>query len=145
MAYRRKVTRKAPVRRRRRMGANISAATVKAATQIAFKGAIGGAAAAVLTNTVGKALPANLAPWTGIVGSLATTLWMKQPEVAAGMAAYSGVKVAQSLPGIGTLMAGDGYNVDSSMYLQGYDAPGMAGENIYASNYTLAGYDVPGL
>jgi hypothetical protein len=29
--------------------------------------------------------------------------------------------------------------------LQGYDTPGMAGENIYASNYTLAGYEVPGL
>jgi hypothetical protein len=27
------------------------------------------------------------------------------------------------------------------MYLQGE----MAGENIYASNYTLAGYDVPGM
>lgn len=69
---------------------------------------------------------------------------MKQPEVAAGMAAYSGVKVAQSLPGIGTLMAGDGYNVDNSMYLQGYDTPGLS-ENVYASNYTLAGYDVPGM
>jgi hypothetical protein len=31
------------------------------------------------------------------------------------------------------------------MYLQGYDTPGMAGSNIYSSDYTLAGYEVPGL
>jgi hypothetical protein len=37
------------------------------------------------------------------------------------------------------------YSVSPSMYLQGYDTPGMAGEGIYASNYTLAGYDVPGM
>lgn len=146
MAYRRKTsTRKAPVaRRRRRMGARVTAASTKAAVQIAVKGAVGGAAAAVLTNTVGKALPANLAPWTGLLGSVATSLFLKQPEVAAGMAAYSGVKVAASLPGVGSLMAG--YGADSSMYLQGYDTPGMAGNSgIYASDYTLAGYEVPGL
>lgn len=146
MAYRRKTsTRKAPVaRRRRRMGASVTAASTKAAVQIAVKGAVGGAAAAVLTNTVGKALPANLAPWTGIIGSVATSLFLKQPEVAAGMAAYSGVKVAASLPGVGSLMAG--YGADSNMYLQGYDTPGMAGNSgIYASDYSLAGYEVPGL
>lgn len=145
MAYPRRKTasRKAPVRRRRRMGARVTAASSKAAVMIAVKGAVGGAAAAVLTNTVGKALPANLAPWTGIIGSVATSLFLKQPEVAAGMAAYSGVKVAASLPGVGSLMAG--YGADNTMYLQGYDTPGMAGSNIYASDYSLAGYEVPGL
>lgn len=145
MAYRRKTaSRKAPVaRRRRRMGARVTAASTKAAVMIAAKGAIGGAAAAVLTNTVGKALPANLAPWTGVIGSVATSLFLKQPEVAAGMAAYSGAKVAASLPGIGSLMAG--YGADNNMYLQGYETPGLAGSNIYASDYTLAGYEVPGL
>jgi len=144
MAYRRKVTRKAPVRRRRRtMGAKVTTASVKAATNVALKGAIGGAAAALLTNTAGRYLPGQLGPWTGLIGSLATSIWFKQPEVAAGMAAYSGVKVAQSLPGVGALMAG--YDTDNSMYLQGYDTPGMAGENIYASNYSLAGYEIPGL
>ena len=145
MAYRRKTTprKTAPVRRRRRMGARVTAASTKAAVTIAVKGAVGGAAAAVLTNTVGKMLPANLAPWTGLLGSVATSLFLKQPEVAAGMAAYSGVKVASSLPGVGSLMAG--YGAESNMYLQGYDTPGMAGSGIYASNYTLAGYDMPGL
>jgi hypothetical protein len=145
MAYRRKTTprKTAPVRRRRRMGARVTAASTKAAVTIAVKGAVGGAAAAVLTNTVGKMLPANLAPWTGLLGSVATSLFLKQPEVAAGMAAYSGVKVASSLPGVGSLMAG--YGAESNMYLQGYETPGMAGSGIYASNYTLAGYDMPGL
>jgi len=145
MAYRRKTTprKTAPVRRRRRMGARVTAASTKAAVTIAVKGAVGGAAAAVLTNTVGKMLPANLAPWTGLLGSVATSLFLKQPEVAAGMAAYSGVKVASSLPGVGSLMAG--YGAESNMYLQGYETPGMAGTGIYASNYTLAGYEVPGL
>ena len=145
MAYRRKTTprKTAPVRRRRRMGASVTAASTKAAVTIAVKGAVGGAAAAVLTNTVGKMLPANLAPWTGLLGSVATSLFLKQPEVAAGMAAYSGVKVASSLPGVGSLMAG--YGAESNMYLQGYETPGMAGSGIYASNYTLAGYEVPGL
>ena len=145
MAYRRKTTprKTAPVRRRRRMGASVTAASTKAAVTIAVKGAVGGAAAAVLTNTVGKMLPDNLAPWTGLLGSIATSLFLKQPEVAAGMAAYSGVKVASSLPGVGSLMAG--YNAESNMYLQGYETPGMAGSGIYASNYSLAGYEVPGL
>ena len=145
MAYRRKTTprKTAPVRRRRRMGARVTAASTKAAVNIAVKGAVGGAAAAVLTNTVGKMLPANLAPWTGLLGSVATSLFLKQPEVAAGMAAYSGVKVASSLPGVGSLMAG--YGAENNMYLQGYETPGMAGSGIYASNYTLSGYEVPGL
>ena len=145
MAYRRKTTprKTAPVRRRRRMGARVTAASTKAAVTIAVKGAVGGAAAAVLTNTVGKMLPANLAPWTGLLGSVATSLFLKQPEVAAGMAAYSGVKVASSLPGVGSLMGG--YGAESNMYLQGYETPGMAGSDIYASNYSLAGYEVPGL
>jgi hypothetical protein len=53
------------------------------------------------------------------------------------------VKVASSLPGVGSLMAG--YGAESNMYLQGYETPGMAGSGIYASNYSLAGYEVPGL
>jgi len=47
---------------------------------------------------------------------------------------------------IGALLAEDNsFNVSPSMYLQGYNTPGMAGEGIYASDYTLAGYDIPGL
>jgi len=76
-------------------------------------------------------------------------LFLKQPNIAAGMAGYAGAKIGQSLLGadsaIGTLLAENSYGVNSNMYLQGYDIPGMAGEGIYASNYTLAGYDVPGM
>jgi hypothetical protein len=150
MAYRRKTTtrRKPAVRRRRSMG-RVTTAGVTAASMAAAKAAIGGAVAAILTNTVGKQLGEGFAPYTGLIGSVATSLFLKQPEIAAGMAGYSGAKVGQALLGadsaIGTLLAENAYGVSPSMYLQGYDTPGMAGENIYASNYTLAGYDVPGM
>jgi len=150
MAYRRKTTtrRKPAVRRRRSMG-RVTTAGVTAASMAAAKAALGGAVAAILTNTVGKQLGEGFAPYTGLIGSVATSLFLKQPEIAAGMAGYSGAKVGQALLGadsaIGTLLAENAYGVSPSMYLQGYDTPGMAGENIYASNYTLAGYDVPGM
>lgn len=153
MAYRRKTAparRKAPVRRRRRsMGAKFTAAGVTAAATSAAQAALGGAAAALLTNTVGKQLGAGFAPYTGLIGSIATSMFLKQPVIAAGMAGYAGAKIGQSLLGadsaIGSLLAENAYSVSPSMYLQGYDTPGMAGEGIYASNYTLAGYDVPGM
>ena len=152
MAYRRKtapVRRKAPVRRRRTMGQKFTAAGVTAAATSAAQAALGGAAAALLTNTVGKQLGAGFAPYTGLLGSIATSMFLKQPVIAAGMAGYAGAKIGQSLLGadsaIGSLLAENVYSVSPSMYLQGYDTPGMAGEGIYASNYTLAGYDVPGM
>ena len=152
MAYRRKTAparRKAPVRRRRTMGQKFTAAGVTAAATSAAQAALGGAAAALLTNTVGKQLGAGFAPYTGLLGSIATSVFLKQPVIAAGMAGYAGAKIGQALLGadsaIGSLLAENAYAVSPSMYLQGYDTPGMAGEGIYASNYTLAGYDVPGM
>jgi len=152
MAYRRKTSsarRKPAVRRRRRSMGRVTTAGVTAAAMSAAKAALGGAAAAILTNTVGKQLGEGFAPYTGLLGSVATSLFLKQPEIAAGMAGYSGAKIGQSLLGadsaIGTLLAENSYGVPSSMYLQGYDTPGMAGADIYASAYTLNGYEVPGL
>ena len=150
MAYRRKTTttrRKAtPVRRRRRtMGQRVTTAGVTAAAMSAGKAALGGLAAAVLTNMVAKANE-TYAPYAGLVGSLATSLFLKQPEIAAGMAGYSGYKIAGALlPDLtkegGLLAENNSFMVSPSMYLQG----DMAGEGIYASNYTLSGYDIPGL
>jgi len=137
----------APVRRRRRtMGQRVTSASVTAAAMSAGKAALGGAAAALLTNTVGKQLGAGFAPYAGLIGSLATSLFLKQPDIAAGMAGYSGAKIGQALLGsdtaIGSLLAeNNSFMVSPSMYLQG----DMAGEGIYASNYTLSGYDIPGL
>ena len=137
----------APARRRRRtMGQRVTTASVTAAAMSAGKAALGGAAAALLTNTVGKQLGAGFAPYAGLIGSLATSLFLKQPDIAAGMAGYSGAKIGQALLGsdtaIGALLAEDNsFMVSPSMYLQG----DMAGEGIYASNYTLNGYEVPGL
>lgn len=157
MAYRRKSAPRrrsaAPVAkrrstRRRSMG-RVTTAGITAATMSAAQAALGGAAAAILTNTVGKQLGAGFAPYAGLVGSIATSLFLKQPNIAAGMAGYAGAKIGQSLLGadsaIGTLLAENSYNVPSSMYLQGYDVPSMAGADIYASNYTLNGYEVPGI
>ena len=143
MAARRRTTRKAPVRRRRRsMGQKITTSKVKASTMTAVKAGLGGVAASVLTNTLGSTMGAGVAPYTGLIGSVATSLFFKQPEIAAGMAGYAGPKVLSSLPGVGGLLAGhmNEYNTPSSMYLQGDPQ-----SDIYASNYTLAGYDVPGL
>ena len=152
MAYRRKTSsarRKPVVRRRRRSMGRVTTAGVTAAAMSAAKAALGGAAAAILTNTVGQHLGDGFAPYTGLLGSVATSLFLKQPEIAAGMAGYSGAKVGQALLGadsaIGTLLAENSYGVSPSMYLNGYDTPGMAGADIYASSYTLNGYEVPGL
>ena len=146
MAYRKRVTRKAPVRRRRRtMGAAMSAASIKSAVNTTLMGAAGGAAAAVLTNVIGDNL-GGFKNYTGLVGALATSVFFKQPVIAAGMAGYAGSKVAAELTGSSLLAEGGYLPSGSSMYaLQGYETPGMAGENIYASSYTLAGYEVPGL
>lgn len=158
MAYRRKSAPRrrkvaSPVARRRstrrRSMGRVTTAGITAATMSAAQAALGGAAAAILTNTVGKQLGAGFAPYAGLVGSIATSLFLKQPNIAAGMAGYAGAKIGQSLLGadsaIGTLLAENSYGVSPSMYLQGYDTPGMAGADIYASNYTLNGYEVPGL
>jgi len=158
MAYRRKSAPRrrkvaAPVARRRstrrRSMGRVTTAGITAATMSAAQAALGGAAAAILTNTVGKQLGAGFAPYAGLVGSIATSLFLKQPNIAAGMAGYAGAKIGQSLLGkdsaIGVLLKDNAYDVPSSMYLQGYDVPSMAGADIYASNYTLNGYEVPGL
>lgn len=137
MAYRRKTTRKAsPVRRRRRMGA-VTRSTVTAAGKSAVFAAIGGAIAQTATKLVEKQFP-MAAPYTGLAGAVVTSLYLKQPEIAAGMAGVGGANVAAALLGGGMGLAGD-YSVAPSMYLQG------SGENIYASSYSLAGYEVPGL
>jgi hypothetical protein len=130
------------------MGQAMSPASIKAAVNTTLMGAAGGAAAALLTNVIGDNL-GGFKNYTGLVGALATSVFFKQPVIAAGMAGYSGAKVAADLTGV-SLFAENGSSgmylpSSSSMYLQGYETPGMAGENIYASNYTLAGYEVPGL
>jgi len=140
MAARRRTTRKAPVRRRRRsMGQKITASKVNASAMTAVKAGLGGVIASALTNTLGSSMGSGVAPYTGLIGSVATSLFFKQPEIAAGMAGYAGPKVLSSLPGVGGFLA-QGYDTPSSMYLQG-----DAESDIYASNYTMAGYDVPGL
>lgn len=145
---RRRTTAAAPVKRRvvrrRGMAAGMSKASIKAAVNTTLYGAIGGAAASVLTNVIGDNLGA-FKPYTGLVGAVATSMFLKQPVIAAGMAGYAGAKVASDLTGSSFLAEGNYLPSSSSMYLQGYDTPGMAGENIYASDYTLAGYDVPGM
>jgi len=144
MAVRRRTTRKAPARRRRRrsMGQKVTAAKMNAATMTAVKAGLGGVIASTLTNTLGNTVGSGFAPYTGLVGSVATSLFFKQPEIAAGMAGYAGPKVLSSLPGVGSFLAAGGpySGVMDNMYLQG-----DAQSDIYASNYTLAGYDVPGL
>jgi len=136
-----------PARRRRRsMGQRVTTAGLTAAAMSAGKAALGGAAAAVLTNVIGDNL-GTFKPYTGLVGALATSLFLKQPEIAAGMAGYAGYKIAGALlPDLakeGKFLFGENnsFNVSPSMYLQG----DMTGEGIYASNYTLAGYEVPGM
>ena len=139
--------RKAAPARRRTMGARMTTAGVTAAAMSAGKAALGGVAAAFLTNTLGNiSATEKFAPYAGFIGSLATSLFLKQPEIAAGMAGYSGYKIAGALlPDLtkegGLLAQNNDFMVSPSMYLQGE----MAGEGIYASNYTLNGYEVPGL
>jgi energy-converting hydrogenase Eha subunit B len=129
----------------------MSPASIKAAVNTTLMGAAGGAAAALLTNVIGDNL-GGFKNYTGLVGALATSVFFKQPVIAAGMAGYSGAKVAADLTGVSLFAEGNGMYLPngSSMYLQGYDTPGMSGgdmtgRNIYASNYTLAGYEIPGL
>jgi len=139
MPVKRRTTRKAPVRRRRRsMGKKITASKVNAATMTAVKAGLGGVIASAITNTAGKAVSPGFAPYAGLVGSVATSLFFKQPEIAAGMAGYAGPKVLSALPGVGGFLSA-GYDVPDQMYLQDNS------EGIYASNYTLSGYEVPGL
>lgn len=143
-AHRRKrVTRRTPVRRRRRsMGQKITKAKMNSAVMDAVKGGLGGVIASVLTNTAGKAVGGAFAPYTGLAGSVATSLFFKQPAIAAGMAGYAGTKVLSSLPGVGGFLAGhgmEGYHTMNNMFLQD------SGEGLYASDYTLSGYEVPGL
>lgn len=151
MAIRRKSTRRAtPVRRRRRsMGAAFTKASTKAAAMTVAQGAIGGVAASFLTKLLaGTQTSANIAPYVGVLGAAATSMFLKQPGIAAGMAGFGGVQLAKEfLPdfSVGNLA---GYEVPglsahygpSNMYLQG-GAP----NSIYSSDYTLAGYGVPGL
>lgn len=145
MAYRKRVVRRTPVRRRRRMGAAVSRTSVKAAVNTTLMGAVGGAAASVLTNVIGDNLGA-FKPYTGLVGAVATSIFFKQPVIAAGMAGYAGAKVASDLTGSSFLAEGNYLPSSSSMYLQGYEMPGLAGD-IYPpySLSGMAGYDIPGL
>lgn len=133
--------RKAPVRRRRMASNKVTSAKVNAAVMNSAKAAAGGMIAAILTNTVGKVVGAQYAPWTGLAGSVATGLFLKQPEIAAGMAGYSGSKVMQALPAVGTFLQDNAAfaGAPSSMYLS------EGKTDVYASNYSLAGYEVPGL
>lgn len=140
MPVRRRTTRKAPVRRRRRsMGQKVTAAKVNAATMTAVKAGLGGVIASALTNTLGNQVSPGFAPYTGLAGSIATSLFFKQPEIAAGMAGYAGPKVLSSLPGVGGFLAqGGAYSsVADNMYLQD--------EGSIYPPYTLAGYELPGL
>ena len=151
MAVRRRVTRRAPVvrRRRRSMGAAFTKASTKAAAMTVAQGAIGGVAASFLTKMLsGTSTSANLAPYVGVLGAAATSIFLKQPGIAAGMAGYGGVQLAKEfLPDFASTNLA-GYEIPglsanygpSSMYLQG-GAP----NSIYSSDYTLAGYDVPGM
>jgi hypothetical protein len=129
------------------MGQRVTTAGVTAAAMSAGKAALGGVAAAFLTNTLGNITATEkFAPYAGLIGSLATSLFLKQPEIAAGMAGYAGFKIAGALlPDLteeGMFLAqNNSFNVSPSMYLQG----DMGGSGIYASNYTLSGYDIPGL
>jgi hypothetical protein len=121
------------------MSQKVTSAKVNAAAMNAVKAGLGGVIASALTNTAGAAVSPGFAPYTGLVGSIATSLFFKQPEIAAGMAGYAGPKVLSALPGVGGFLAGGHYSgVADSMYLQG-------NSDVYASNYTLAGYEVPGL
>jgi hypothetical protein len=139
MAYRKRAAARKPVRRttrrRRGMGAAMSAASVKSAVNTTLYGAIGGAAAAVLTNVIGDNL-GGFKNYTGLVGAVATQMFLKQPVIAAGMAGYAGSKVAAELTGLSLLAEGGSYlPASSSMYLQGYDYPTLNDGGVYASSY----------
>ena len=76
MAYRRKSTpRRKPVARRRRSMGRVTTAGVTAASMSAAKAALGGVIAAYATNTIGVSLGDSFKPYTGLLGSLATSLF----------------------------------------------------------------------
>lgn len=143
-APRRRTTTKTPARRRtvrrRSMGQKLSSAKVNAAVMNTAKAAAGGVIASILTNSAGSVL-GNKAHYAGLIGSVATGLFFKQPEIAAGMAGYGGAKVLSNLPGMANFLndAGAYGTVASQMYLQD------GASDVYSSSYTMAGYEVPGL
>jgi hypothetical protein len=149
MPVRRRAAVRKPVRRRttrrRGMGAAFTKASTRAAAMTIAKGAVGGALASIVTKQLsGVAAGVPEGVW-GLAGAFVTSTFLKQPEIAAGMAGFAGNKLANDfVPNWSNIGLGAGYN-GGSMYLQGYDTPMMGGENIYASSYTLAGYGVPGL
>lgn len=149
MPVRRRAAVRKPVRRRttrrRGMGAAFTKASTRAAAMTIAKGAVGGALASVVTKQLsGLAGGVPEGVW-GLAGAFVTSTFLKQPEIAAGMAGFAGNKLAADfVPNWSNIGLAEGYN-GGNMYLQGYDVPMMGGENIYASSYTLAGYGVPGL
>lgn len=149
MPVRRRAASRKPVRRRttrrRGMGAAFTKASTRAAAMTIAKGAVGGALASVVTKLGSDQFSAVPSGVWGLAGAFVTSTFLKQPEIAAGMAGFAGNKLASDfVPNWSNIGLAEGYN-GGNMYLQGYDVPMMGGENIYASSYTLAGYGVPGL
>jgi hypothetical protein len=91
MAVRRRVTRRAPVvrRRRRSMGAAFTKASTKAAAMTVAQGAIGGVAASFLTKML-----SGTSTYVGVLGAAATSIFLKQPGIAAG------IRCKEFLPGM---------------------------------------------
>jgi hypothetical protein len=131
--------------RRRGMGAAFTKASTRAAAMTIAKGAVGGALASIVTKQLSGVVGGVPEGAWGLAGAFVTSTFLKQPEIAAGMAGYAGNKLAAAyVPNWDSIGLSEGYN-GGSMYLQGYDVPMMGGENIYASSYSLAGYEIPGL
>lgn len=149
MPVRRRAAVRKPVRRRttrrRGMGAAFTKASTRAAAMTIAKGAVGGALASVVTKQLsGLAGGVPEGVW-GLAGAFVTSTFLKQPEIAAGMAGFAGNKLAADfVPNWSNIGLAEGYN-GGNMYLQGYDVPMMGGSDIYASSYSLAGYGVPGM
>lgn len=138
MPVRRRAPRK-PVRRRttrrRGMGAAFTKASTRAAAMTIAKGAVGGALASVVTKQLsGLAAGVPEGVW-GLAGAFVTSTFLKQPEIAAGMAGYAGNKLAADfVPNWSSIGLAEGYN-GGNMYLQGYEYPALNDSGIYASNY----------
>ena len=149
MPVRRRAAVRKPVRRRttrrRGMGAAFTKASTRAAAMTIAKGAVGGALASIVTKQLsGFAGGVPEGVW-GLAGAFVTSTFLKQPEIAAGMAGFAGNKLAADfVPNWSNIGLAEGYN-GGNMYLQGYDVPMMGGSDIYASSYSLAGYGVPGM
>jgi len=149
MPVRRRAAVRKPVRRRttrrRGMGAAFTKASTRAAAMTIAKGAVGGALASIVTKQLsGFAGGVPEGVWS-LADAFVTSTFLKQPEIAAGMAGFAGNKLAADfVPNWSNIGLAEGYN-GGNMYLQGYETPMMGGENIYASSYTLAGYGVPGM